>query len=162
MHRRTIIASVVFGLCVHASAQTPPTETVSVSGCVERAQRDGSLSLTAAGTTATPNTAATEGNSGVMVDAFRLTNATPIIMGAGRRAPSSARSTESSTRTAYALQGSGQELAAHVGHRVQIIGSLLPSIADSQTEPSTPAEGIRRVQVATIKFIDKNCSPRNR
>jgi hypothetical protein len=158
MHRRTISASVVFGLCVHASAQTPQTETVSVSGCVERAQRDGSLSLTAAGTTATPNTAATESNSGDMVDAFRLTNATPIIMGAGRRAPSSARS----TRTAYALQGFGQELAAHVGHRVQIIGSLLPSIADSQTEPSTPAEGIRRVQVATIKFIDKNCSQRKR
>ena len=146
MNRSTLIAVVIVGLSGSASAQKPAGETVSVSGCVERAQRDGSLSATAAGTTATPNTAPTEANSGEMVNAFTLKDATPV----GEKA--------SSGPTEYALQGNGSELAKHVGHRVEIAGSLLPSVAELQANKAKPAEGIRRVQVTGVKMIASKCS----
>ena len=146
MSRSRLIAVVIVGLSVNASAQNPAGESISVSGCVQRAQRDGSLSATAAGTTATPNTAPTEANSGEMVNAFTLKDATSV----GEKA--------SSGRTEYALQGNGSELAKHVGHRVEIAGSLLPSVAELQADKAKPAEGIRRVQVTGVKMIASTCS----
>jgi len=145
MNRSTLIAVVVVGFSVSASAQKPAGETVSVRGCVERAQRDGSLSATAAGTTATPNTAPTEANSGEMVNAFTLKDATPVSEKAA------------SGRTEYALQGNGAELAKHVGHRVEIAGNLMPSVAEAQADKTKPAEGIRRVQVTGVKMIASKC-----
>ena len=50
MNRSTPIAVVILGLSLTASAQKPAGEAVSVRGCVERAQRDGSLSANATGT----------------------------------------------------------------------------------------------------------------
>jgi hypothetical protein len=104
------------------------------------------LSATAAGTTATPNTAPSEANSGELVNAFTLKDATPV----GEKA--------SSGPTEYALQGHGSELAKHVGHRVEIAGSLLPSVAELQANKAKPAEGIRRVQVTGVKMIAPKCS----
>jgi hypothetical protein len=140
------IAVVILGLSFTASAQTPAGERVSVRGCVHRAQRDGTLSATATGRTATPNTAGTEANSGKLVDAFTLKDATPV------------NDLANTGRTEYALQGSAAELAKHVGHRVEIAGSLLPSVAEMQVDKSRPAEGIRRVQVTGVKMIGSECS----
>jgi hypothetical protein len=128
------------------SAQKPATGTVAVRGCVERAQRDGSLSVSAAGTTATPNTAPAEANSGEMVNAFHLKDATPV------------GDTAATGRTEYALQGSASELAKHVGHQVEIAGALMPSVADLQADKSKPAEGIRRLQVTGVKMVASKCA----
>jgi hypothetical protein len=145
MNRSTPIAVVILGLSFTASAQKPAGETVSVTGCVERAQRDGTLSANAAGTTATPNTAPSEANSGEMVNAFTLKDATPVSEKAA------------TGRTEYALQGQGAELAKHVGHRVEIAGNLMPSVAEVQADKAKPADGIRRVQVTGVKMIASKC-----
>jgi hypothetical protein len=145
MNQSTLIAVVLVGLSVSASAQKPAGEMVSVRGCVERAQRDGTLSVTATGRTATPNTAPTEANSGEMVDAFTLKDATPVSEKAA------------TGRSEYVLQGNGAELAKHVGHRVEIAGNLLPSVAETQADKTRPAEGIRRVQVTGVKMIAAKC-----
>src|SRR5712692_6479674 len=147
MNRALIISFAIMGVALTAFAQKRAAESVSISGCVEQVQRDGSLGLTAAGTTATPNTAATEANSGEVVDAFRLTSAT---VSSGVK--------DSSDRTEYALQGNGPTRDKHVGHRVEIRGSLLPSVAESQTGKAGPAEGIARVQVTAVKMIATKCS----
>jgi len=145
MNQRTLIAVVVVGLSVTAAAQKPAGEAVSVRGCVQRAQRDGTLSVTSTGRTATPNTAPTEANSGELTDAFQLTDATPV-------------SDKAATgHTEYVLQGSGSELAKHVGHRVEISGNLLPSAAELQADKKKPAEGIRRVQVTGLKMVASKC-----
>jgi len=146
VHKSALIAAVILACSFHASAQQPPANTVSIQGCVERAQRDGSLALTATGTTATPNTAPAEANSGELVNAFRLKDATPVGM------------KESTDRTEYALQGQGSELAKHVGHRVEIAGTLLPSVAERQADKAKPAEGIRGLQVTGVKMIDAKCA----
>jgi hypothetical protein len=145
MNRSMLTAVVISGLSLAVSAQKPAGEPVSVSGCVERAQRDGTLSVTATGTTATPNTAPIEANSGEAVDRFTLKDATPV----GKDS--------SSPRTEYALQGQGSELAKHVGHRVEIAGNLLPSPADLQADKAKPADGIRRMQVTAVKMIASKC-----
>lgn len=146
MNRGTPIAVALLGLSLTASAQKPAGEEVSVRGCVERAQRDGTLGATATGRTATPNTAPTEANSGEMTGAFTLKDATPVSEKAN------------TGRTEYVLQGHGAELANHVGHRVEIVGNLLPSVAEMQADKAKPAEGIRRVQVTAIKMIAAKCS----
>ncbi len=146
MNRSALAAVVIVALSLTASAQKPAGETVTVSGCIERVQRDGTLSATAAGTTATPNTAPTEANSGELVNAFTLKDATPV----GEKA--------SSGPSEYALQGNVSELAKHVGHRVEIAGSLLPSVAELQADKAKPAEGIRRVQVSGVKMIASKCA----
>jgi hypothetical protein len=146
MNRSTPIAVVILGLSFTASAQKPTGETVSVRGCVERPQRDGTLSATSTGRTASPNTAPTEANSGEMVDAFTLKDATPVNEKAN------------TGRTEYTLQGNTAELAKHVGHRVEIAGNLLPSVAETQTDKAKPAEGIRRVQVTGVKMIASKCA----
>jgi hypothetical protein len=146
MNRTMLTAVVISGLSLAVSAQKPAGETVSVRGCVERAQRDGSLSVSPSGTTATPNTAPAEANSGEMVNAFRLKDATPVSDSAA------------TGRTEYALQGNGAELAKHVGHQVEIAGSLLPSVAEQQADKAKPAEGIRRVQVTGVKMVASKCS----
>ena len=102
--------------------------------------------MSAAGTTATPNSAPTEANSGEMVNAFHLKDATPV----GDNAATG--------RTEYALQGNGAELAKHVGHRVDIAGTLLPSVADLQADKTKPADGIKRVQVTQVKMVASECA----
>jgi hypothetical protein len=147
MSRSAPIAVIILGSSLTASAQMPAGETVSVRGCVTRVQRDGTLSATGTARTATPDTASTEANSGETIEAFTLKDATTPV---GQK--------KTTGRTEYALQGSGAELAKHLGHRVEITGSLLPSVAEVQAEKVTAAEGIRRVQVTRVKMIAAKCS----
>src|SRR5437870_4213536 len=51
---------------------TPDGTAVLVAGCVERAERNGSLGGTIVGTSATPGTAPREANSGEVLDVFLL------------------------------------------------------------------------------------------
>jgi hypothetical protein len=81
-----------------------------------------------------------------MVEAFRLKAATPV-----------SEKASSGRRTEYALQGNGSELAKHVGHQVEIAGSLMPAVAEMQADKSKPAEGTRRVEVTGVKMIASKC-----
>src|SRR4051812_175076 len=93
---------------------------VTVSGCVSQPPRTGSLANETAGaTSATPNTAGIEANSSEPVNAFVLLDATPFKKGPGEASLDA--------RTSYALQGHEAELAVHRGHRVEIVGYLMPS-----------------------------------
>jgi hypothetical protein len=146
MNRSTLTALVIMGSPLLLSAQKPAAQTVAVRGCVERAQRDGSLSVATDGTTATPNSAPIEANSGELVNSFHLKDATPVDDKAA------------TGRTEYVLQGSTSELAKHVGHSVEIAGTLLPSVADLQSDKARAAEGIRRVQVTGVKMVASKCA----
>ena len=66
-------------------------ERTTVAGCVQRAQRNGSLGGTVVGTTAAPNTADDEANSSAMVNAFLLTDATRVVAGVADRPANTAR-----------------------------------------------------------------------
>ena len=146
------------------SAQTTPTPTpaptpsISVTGCVAQTQRDGSLAAKATGTQATPETAATEANNPDPTNRYQLVDATPLTAD-GRLADTPSAIAGKPKRTSYALRGQEKELAKHMGHRVEITGSLMPPI-ETKLPPkaASTAEGIRAVQVTSLKMIGTDCS----
>lgn len=141
---------------VSLSAQTPPapTPSVSVTGCVAEVQRDGSLGSKATGTGATtPDTAAIEANNPEPTNRYQLLDATPATP------PVPAGSAAKPTKTTYALRGQETELAKHVGHRVQIAGSLMaPLAAKLPPKAASTADGTRTVQVTAVKMVGTDCS----
>jgi hypothetical protein len=149
----TILA---FAASVSLSAQTTPAPapSLTVTGCVAEVQRDGSLGPKATGTGATtPETAPMEANNPAPTNRYQLVDATPATP------PVPAGSAAKPTRTTYALRGQEAELAKHVGHRVQIAGSLMaPLVAKVPSKAASTADGTRTVQVASVKMVGSNCS----
>lgn len=117
-------------------------------------QRDGSLGPKATGTGATtPETAATEANNPAPTDRYQLLDATPPTSAVG------AATAGKPAKTTYALRGQEKELANHVGHRVQIAGSLMAPLATKvPAKAAATADGTRTVQVASVKMIGTDCS----
>ena len=135
---------------VSLSAQTPPApaSTITVTGCVAEAQRDGSTGAKATGTQATPETAATEANNPNPTGRYQLLDAKPAIGEPNK-----------TDTTAYGLRGQEAELAKHIGHRVEINGSLMaPLAAKLPPKSAATAEGVRTVQVSSVKMVGTNCS----
>ena len=139
------------------SAQTPPaaqTPPITVTGCVAEAQRDGSLGTKATGPQATPETATNEANNPTPTNRYQLMDATTSAVATA--GPTDAKP----ARTTYALRGHEQELAKHLGHRVEVAGSLAPPLAAKlPAKEAAAAEGVRTVQVSSLKMIGTDCSP---
>jgi hypothetical protein len=133
------------------AAQQPTGSRVEVEGCINQAQRDGSLAGSGVGTTASPNTAATEANSGELVDEYLLTDATPLAP----RGPEPA----DRQRARYALDGKKDQLAAHLGQRVEIIGTVAPPKSSGRGVTSEGlSSGDRRIIVEAVKRLGSGCS----
>jgi hypothetical protein len=148
---------------VSLSAQTTPASapgsTVSVTGCVAQEQRDGSTGAKPSGTQATPETAALEANNPAPTGRYQLLDATPI--GAEATKPTAADAAKPTAKTTYALRGLEQELAKHLGHRVEIAGTLAPALAEKlPAKTAATAEGTRTVQVTSVKMLGTDCSPK--
>jgi len=128
------------------SAQTPPaaqTPPITVTGCVAEAQRDGSLGTKATGPQATPETATNEANNPTPTNRYQLTDATSAAATAGTAGTADAKP----AKTTYALRGHEQELAKHLGHRVEVAGSLAPPLAAKRTSrPLKPPAWRHQVQ----------------
>jgi hypothetical protein len=150
-----LVAMIVAGSAalVSAAAQTPDSSgRVTVTGCVERAQRNGSLAGTDVGTTASPNTAPSAANSGELLNRFLLTDAAPGEASARRER------TAAQPPARYALEGHEQELGNYVAQRVQITGRLATPRSSGQggTQHGL-ASGVDRIDVATVKSIARDC-----
>ena len=176
MKRTAAIATiVVFSTTVWA--QTPPAasqQTVSVTGCVAPVQRDGSTGPKPTGTTATPESAPMEANNPEPTGKFMLLEAIDAqseaaAMDAAMKNRTAAKEADpgvaatggsaAAKPTSYALRGQEQELAKHVGHRVQINGTLMPPLKETLPSKSAKtAEGIQAVQVTSVKMLGTNCS----
>ena len=170
MKRTAAIATiVVFSSTVWA--QTPPAasqQTISVTGCIAPVQRDGSTGAKPTGTTATPESAPMEANNPEPTGKFMLLEATPANAAAGKDTAAAKEGTpgvaatsgaKEAKPTSYALRGHDAELAKHIGHRVQIDGSLMPPLKETLPSKSAKtAEGIQAVQVTSVKMVGTNCS----
>ena len=113
---------------------------------------------------AAPEAAASEANNPAPTGRYQLLDATPA--GTGMTKPAGADASKPAgadaskpDRTTYALRGLEQELAKHLGHRVEIAGTLAPPLA-AKLPPKTAAtaEGVRTVQVTSVKMIGTDCS----
>ena len=150
-------------------AQTPASESktaISVTGCVAPVQRDGSLAAKPAVTPPPPELAPYEANNPEPTGRFMLLDATTDTTDASAAKEKPAGQETAATsgakpeRTSYTLRGHEQELAKHQGHRVQVVGTLMPPLtATLPAQAAKSAEGIRAVQVTSIKMIGTDCSP---
>lgn len=156
MIRIATLFAVAASVSLSAQTTSAPAPSVSVTGCVAEVQRDGSLGPKATGTGATtPATAATEANNPEPTNRYQLVDATPATP------PVPAGTAAKPTKTTYALRGQETELAKHVGHRVEIAGSLAaPLAAKVPPKAASTADGTRTVQVSTVKMVGTDCSAR--
>jgi hypothetical protein len=138
---------------------------MTVTGCLQRAQRNGSVGGTVVGTSAAPNTADDEANSGAMVDAFLLTDAT-VGSGASTASPASSTASPSATGTAgraepttFGLQGQEPELERHQGARVEVTGTVIPPATSGRgTGGAATAAGAKRLKVESYKVVAEKCT----
>ncbi len=174
---------------VSLSAQTKPAQNptsnttsnppVTVTGCVAQVQRDGSMGAKGTGTTSTPETAPVDANSPDQTGRYQLVDATPAggadqstgtpaatagtpAAKAGETGANTASGAKP-TRTTYTLRGQEGELSKHIGHRVQIAGSLMPPIETKlPSQAAKTAEGVRTVQVTSVKMMGTDCSAKGK
>jgi hypothetical protein len=131
-----------------------------VTGCVAQVQRDGSMGAKGTGTTSTPETAPVDANSPDQTGRYQLVDATP--MASQPQATGTSGTTAKSAKpekTTYALRGQESELSRHIGHRVQVSGSLMQALEKKlPAQTAETAEGIRTVQVTAVKMVGTDCS----
>jgi hypothetical protein len=156
-----------------AAPAAPATNAkITVRGCVSPSQRDGSLEARSAPSAApTPDRAPFEANSGEFVNAYLLTDAT-LVNGAGSDAAAAPKGTAATNGTAasngtgtymsspssFTLQGLEPELAKHKGHRVEVVGTVMPpTAAGKKPVTKAAAEGIQRLQISSVKMVGTNC-----
>ncbi len=137
-----------------ASPTVPASQAVKVQGCVEPMQRDGSLAPKA-GATARPDNAITEANKGDQpLDIYLLLDAVPSNAAADK-----AGAGETVRSRQYVLNGHASELGALRGHRVEVVGSLLPKADPSRLGKSaSAADGTEHLRISSIKPVAGSCS----
>jgi hypothetical protein len=167
--RLTTATALAVGLSIGSiNAQTPQStgERLTVTGCLQRAQRDGSVGGTVVGTSAAPNTADDEANSGALVNAFLLTDATTSPSG-GAAGTTAAASTEPSAtgtagrteRTTFGLQGQEAALEPHQGARVEVTGTVIPPAQSGRgSGGAATAAGAKRLKVESYKVLADKCT----
>jgi hypothetical protein len=146
-------AALIVAVAVSVAAQEPQTsrssmgKTITVSGCVQRAAE-------------TPT-----GTSGT-TPATRSTSETKFVL---KSASSSGTATTGTAGTAgaaaaneYRLDADDAKLTPHVGHKVEISGTLDESA--KETTPGQPATGAAssasapKLKVDTVRMISSTCS----
>ena len=133
-------------------------DKIVVTGCVERAHRNGSLAGTPVGTSAvSPNTADDDANSQTPVDRYLLTGAT-VRKTAEATGTAGAASTSSNLRS-FALKGHDAELREHNGQRVEITGTVAPAPkAKLPADRASLASGVEQLNIETMKVVGASCS----
>ena len=134
-------------------AQTTPTATsgqasaakagdkITISGCVERADQ-----------VATPAAASTTADS----LSFVLVNTPPQQVGTTGSAGAANR--EASMDKGYRLDAEAGKLTPHVGHKVEIAGTVLePATASGAASAPSAANG-PKVKVDSIKMLSETCA----
>lgn len=128
-----------------ASPQTPSSasaKTVTVTGCVQRAQEHPT------GTTGTTPSSAAEAKF-VLTNASLKTNETP----AGTTGAAPAATAISSE---YKLDADDTKLTPHVGHKVEITGTIEQPSAGEQKPPASAANA-PKLKVEDVKMVATTC-----
>ncbi|SRR5258708_119884 len=141
--------AIVFGVTAALVAQTSQTPTTSgaaksitVSGCIQRASE---------GPTGTSGTA---GATSASEPKFLLTSAS---LG-GSSATGTSGSVPSSTAVAseYRLDADDAKLTPHVGHKVEVTGTVEPPTSPTQA-PTASAANAPKLKVDNVKMIASTC-----
>ena len=135
-----------------SSSQTSPqstaARTITVSGCVQRAQQTG-----ATGTSGTAATGATTSSASDIK--FVLTNAALSTTGttgtSGTTAPPA-----TSIASEYRLDTTESTLTPHVGHKVEITGTV-EQMSRPEQKPPASAANAPTLKVDNVKMVSTTC-----
>jgi hypothetical protein len=183
--KTALIVSTVCAVALNAYAQQPgapqgaaaaaPISTISVTGCLQQADADGSIAGTPLGTSAPPDQAGAVANRNLPWQGFLLADARPAEGAAAparndagtTAAPASAAqatgtsgTTDSKLAVTYALDGDTNQLAGLKGQRVEVTGAVMeaaPSQAGASGSTSTFKTGVKRLKVTAIKSVAPAC-----
>ena len=159
MRKTTWIATctaMAFGLATALVAQTPSqtspsssaAKTITVSGCVQRAAQ------APTGTSGSAGAARDSEAKFLLTSAAMSSSGTPGTAGtsgtAGAAPPSGAVASE------YRLDADDAKLTSHVGHKVEISGTVESSAGTTQA-PSASAANAPKLKVDTVKMIAATC-----
>ena len=144
--RLATCAAIVSGFTAGLFAQQPPpssppaqvssTKAITISGCVQRAEQ---------GPTGTSGTAGATRDSSE--SKFLLTSA---AAGTSATAGTSGSNADATIAPSYRLDADDAKLTPHVGHKVEIAGTVdQPSSTSSTSAP--------KLKVETIKMIAASC-----
>lgn len=143
--------AIAFGAVVGTFAQNPPTsqssqstpaKTITVTGCVQRAQQ------APTGTSGTPGAAASPTEI-----KFVLTNATLNPSGTSG---STAAPPATAIASEYKLDTDETKLTPHVGHKVEITGTI-EQPARTEQKPPASAANAPTLKVDNVKMIASSC-----
>jgi hypothetical protein len=133
---------------VSRQPESPKNDQITVAGCIEQGQAQAS--------TKEPSATGTSGTSGQAsgtskVSKFILTN--PKLQGASAGTPNSSTSSRSrASGGMYQLDARDSKLSPHVGHQVEVTGSIKAGSTSSASGPDAP-----KLKVENIKMISTSC-----
>jgi hypothetical protein len=171
-------------MALGAAAQTPSTtatasttdqarDQVTVSGCLQDNSHNSTAATSSTSTTGGDYTLvnATMGKAESTSTTATSSTTAGATTGTTGTTGSTASDTTSRGQVSYALEGSGSELKSHVGHRIEVTGTLEDNHAPtaSSTATSTTTSGAassrmnsapERLKVSSVKMIAPDCSSR--
>jgi hypothetical protein len=148
---------VAFGCAVALHAQAPPSQAssrdlpgaITVTGCVERADEVAGNSAAAA---------TVDSLSFVLIHAVKGPAAETPTATTGTTGASTSSTKPIAKGTMYRLDGDVRTLNPHVGHQVEITGSILaPTATAADSADATSAANAARMKVDQIKMVSDTC-----
>lgn len=160
--RRTIwsgtCAAIALGLTVGLVAQQPPqtppsstqsssAKSVTVTGCIQRAEQSPT------------GTSGTTGATRPSDTKFLLTSAAMSTSGSSTGTAGTTGTTAPSTAVAseYRLDADDAKLTPHVGHKVEIAGTVAEQSSSMTQPPAASAANAPKLKVDTVKMIAATC-----
>jgi hypothetical protein len=134
--------------------QSPENTAITAIGCINRATPNGSVGGTAGLPPAPPAMAGVLANSSELTNVFLLNGATPPDASKATRARAATGHTPAAVPTVYVLNGKAQDFEVHLGHRVEVIGTLLPP---NESGPQATKSNIKHIRVTSTRMLAPTC-----
>ena len=130
-----------------SASQSDSSKSLTVTGCVARAEQSPT------GTSGTTGAMSSTQPKFILTNAALSTSSTPGATGTSGSASAPATSIASE----YKLDASDAKLSEHVGHKVEITGTVEKAPASEQ-KPSASAANAPILKVDNVKMVASSCS----
>lgn len=154
-------AAIVVGLTAGLLAQENPQaqqpsqssrssdKSITVTGCIQQAEK---------GATGTSGTASAPASSSANEPKFLLTNAALSTQASGEAAGTSgAAPSAASVASEYRLDADDAKLSPHVGHKVEISGTVSKKAYSATQAPAASAANAPKLKVDSVRMISSSC-----
>lgn len=128
-----------------SASKSAAAKTITVSGCVGKAQQAPTGTTGAAGATAAKETK------------FVLSDASISPSGAAGTAGTTAPSA-TAIASEYKLDGDDAKLTPHVGHKVEITGTVDEAMKGATEAPAASAANAPTLKVDSVKMVAPSCA----